>query len=153
MNSVHTIKSDKLGWLLIRAIAWPSALLSNIMKQNIFLSCLIFSGSIAIADSVIAKEAGDRKARGAKLKAAVIAGEMTREEAMAKYKAAESGETRATGFTINGYFVGAGKDDQGQYKAGIVVPSKVKDKRKWPKVTFTGESLISKFGDLKTWVK
>lgn len=149
MDSVHTIKSDKLGWLLIRAIAWPSALLSNIMKQNIFLSCLIFSGSIAIADSVIAKEAVDLKALGAKLKAAVIAGEMTREEAMANYKAAESGETRATGITINGYFVGAGKDDQGQHKAGIVVPSKVKDKRKWPKVTFTGESLTSRFADLK----
>ena len=54
-----------------------------------------------------------------------------------------------TGLTINGYFVGEGKGDDGQYKAAIIVPSKGKDKRKWPKVTFTGESLTSKFSDLK----
>ena len=53
-----------------------------------------------------------------------------------------------TGLTINGYFVGEGKGDDGQYKAAIIVPSKGKDKEK-PKVTFTGESLTSKFSDLK----
>ena len=118
--------------------------------KNKLLSRLIFSGSIALASSVVADDAVDLKALGAKLKAAVIAGEMTREEATAKYKAAESGGMGATtGLTINGYFVGEGKGDDGQYKAAIIVPSKGKDKRKWPKVTFTGESLTSKFGDLK----
>ena len=60
--------------------------------KNKLLSRLIFSGSIALASSVVADDAVDLKALGAKLKAAVIAGEMTREEATAKYKAAESGE-------------------------------------------------------------
>ena len=120
------------------------------MKKNKLLSRLIFSGSIALASSVVADDTVDLKALGAELKAAVIAGEMTREEATAKYKAAESGGMGATtGLTINGYFVGEGKGDDGQYKAAIIVPSKGKDKRKWPKVTFTGESLTSKFGDLK----
>ena len=118
--------------------------------KNKLLSRLIFSGSIALASSVVADDAVDLKALGAKLKAAVIAGEMTREEATAKYKAGEFGGMGATtGLTINGYFVGEGKGDDGQYKAAIIVPSKGKDKRKWPKVTFTGESLTSKFGDLK----
>ena len=122
------------------------------MKKNKLLSCLIFSGSIMFAGSVTAEEKDDLKALGAKLKAAVIAGELTKEEAMAKYKAAESGETGEsgnTGITINGFFVGAGKDDEGQQKAAIVVPSKVKDKRKWPKITFSGKSLPSQFADLK----
>ena len=122
------------------------------MKKNKLLSCLIFSGSIMFAGSVIAEEKADLKALGAKLKAAVIAGELTKEEAMAKYKAAESGEpgeSDNTGITINGFFVGAGKDDEGQQKAAIVVPSKVKDKRKWPKITFSGKSLPSQFADLK----
>jgi len=119
------------------------------MKLNKILYCLIFPGAIAFAGSLIAEEAADLKALKAKLKAAVNAGEMTRKEAGAKYKAAESGEAADTGITINGYFVGAAKNDEGQHKAGIVVPSKVKDKRKWPKVTFIGESLTSKFADLK----
>ena len=118
--------------------------------KNKLLSRLIFSGSIAVASSVVADDVVGLKALGAKLKAAVIAGEMTREEATAKYKAAESGGMGATTrLTINGYFVGEGKGDDGQYKAAIIVPSEGKDKRKWPKVTFTGESLTSKFGDLK----
>jgi len=119
------------------------------MKKNNLLSCLIFSGAIAFAGSLIAEQTVDLKALKAKLKAAVKAGEMTRKEAGAKYKAAESGKASDTVITINGYFVGAAKDDDGQEKAAIVVPSKVKDKRKWPKITFSGKSLPSQFADLK----
>ena len=119
------------------------------MKKNNLLSCLIFSGAIAFAGSLIAEQTVDLKALNAKLKAAVKAGEMTRKEAGAKYKAAESGKASDTVITINGYFVGAAKDDDGQEKAAIVVPSKVKDKRKWPKITFSGKSLPSQFADLK----
>ena len=120
-----------------------------IMKQNKLLTGLIFSGIIALTSSAIAEDSTYLEELGAKLKAAVKAGEITREEAMAKYKAAESDEISDTATSINGFFVGSGKDDDGQPKATIIVPGKTKDKSKWPTITFTGESVVTRFSDLK----
>ena len=119
------------------------------MKQNKLLTGLIFSGIIALTSSAIAEDSTYLEELGAKLKAAVKTGEITREEAMAKYKAAESGEISDTATSINGFFVGSGKDDDGQPKATIIVPGKTKDKSKWPTITFTGESVVTRFSDLK----
>ena len=119
------------------------------MKQNKLLTSLFFSGIIALTSSAIAEDSTYLKELAAKLRAAVKAGEMTREDAMSKYKAAESGEIADTATSIKGFFIGAEKDDEGQHKAAIIVPSKEQDKSKWPLITFTGESLISQFADLK----
>ena len=119
------------------------------MKKTRLLICLIFSGFIVTAPSAIAEGTADLKELGEKLKAAVKAGEMTAKEAAAKYKAAASGDFSDSKTSINGFFIGTNKDDDGQPKAAIIVPSKEKDKRKWPVVTFTGESLVSQFDALK----
>ena len=119
------------------------------MKHSKLLSGLIFSGIIALTSSAIAEDSTYLEELGAKLKAAVKAGEITKEEAIAKYKAAESGEISDTATSIKGFFVGSGKDDDGQPKATIIVPGKTKDKSKWPTITFTGESVVTRFSDLK----
>ncbi|MEC9080454.1 MAG: hypothetical protein VYE44_01665, partial [Verrucomicrobiota bacterium] len=119
------------------------------MKDKKLLKCLLFSGIIVLTSTAIAEDSTYLKELGAKLKASVKSGEMTREEAMSKYKAAESGEITNTTKSINGFFIGARKDEDGQHKAAIIVPGKTKDKSKWPLITFTGESVISQFSDLK----
>ena len=119
------------------------------MKDKKLLKCLLFSGIIVLTSTAIAEDSTYLKELGAKLKASVKSGEMTREEAMSKYKAAESGEITNTAKSINGFFIGARKDEDGQHKAAIIVPGKTKDKSKWPLITFTGESVISQFADLK----
>ncbi len=118
------------------------------MKSNKLISSLILSGIVALTSSAIAEDTTYLEELGAKLKAAVKAGEITREEAMAKYKAAETGEISDTATSINGFFVGSGKDNDGQPKATIIVPGKTKDKSKWPTITFIGESVVTRFSDL-----
>ena len=76
------------------------------MKHSKLLSGLIFSGIIALTSSAIAEDSTYLEELGAKLKAAVKAGEITKEEAIAKYKAAESGEISDTATSIKGFFVG-----------------------------------------------
>ncbi|MBC8242930.1 MAG: hypothetical protein H8E20_00930 [Verrucomicrobia bacterium] len=120
----------------------------KIMKSNKLISSLILSGIVALTSSAIAEDTTYLEELGAKLKAAVKAGEITREEAMAKYKAAETGEISDTATSINGFFVGSGKDNDGQPKATIIVPGKTKDKSKWPTITFIGESVVTRFSDL-----
>ena len=118
------------------------------MKKRNVLTCLLFTGILALTSGVFAEDSAYLKELGEKLKVAVNAGEMTAKEAMAKYKAAASGKPNDTATTINGFYIGTRKDDEGQLKAAIIVPSKEKDKRKWPLVTFTGESLTSQFDAL-----
>ena len=118
------------------------------MKKRNVLTCLLFTGILALTSGVFAEDSAYLKELGEKLKAAVNAGEMTAKEAMAKYKAAASGKPNDTATTINGFYIGTRKDDEGQLKAAIIVPFKEKDKSKWPLVTFTGESLTSQFDAL-----
>ena len=119
------------------------------MKKSKLLISLLFSGIIAFTTTAFAEDSVYLKELGDKLKAAVKAGEMTAKEARAKYKAAASGESSDTAISINGFFVGAGKEGDGKQKAAIIVPGKEKDKSKWPRITFTGESLVSQFDALQ----
>ena len=119
------------------------------MKSNKLLSGLIFSGIIVFNIGLFAEESIDLDQLKKKLVKAVLAGELTREEAGAKYQEAESGGKRDSSIAIKGFFVGSGKDDDGQPKATIIVPGKTKDKSKWPTITFTGESVVTRFSDLK----
>ena len=119
------------------------------MKSNKLLSSLIFSGIIVFDIGLFAEESIDLDQLKKKLVKAVLAGELTREEAGAKYQEAESGGKRDSSIAIEGFFVGSGKDDDGQPKATIIVPGKTKDKSKWPTITFTGESVVTRFSDLK----
>ena len=119
------------------------------MKSNKLLSGLIFSGIIVFNIGLFAEESIDLDQLKKKLVKAVLAGELTREEAGAKYQEAESGGKRDFSIAIEGFFVGSEKDDDGQPKATIIVPGKTKDKSKWPTITFTGESVVTRFSDLK----
>ena len=119
------------------------------MKSNKLLSGLIFSGIIVFNIGLFAEESIDLDQLKKKLVKAVLAGELTGEKARAKYQEAESGGKRDSSIAIEGFFVGSGKDDDGQPKATIIVPGKTKDKSKWPTITFTGESVVTQFSDLK----
>ena len=57
------------------------------MKKRNVLTCLLFTGILALTSGVFAEDSAYLKELGEKLKAAVNAGEMTAKEAMAKYKA------------------------------------------------------------------
>ena len=61
------------------------------MKSNKLLSGLIFSGIIVFNIGLFAEESIDLDQLKKKLVKAVLAGELTREEAGAKYQEAESG--------------------------------------------------------------
>jgi len=136
------------------------------MKLNSLLSVLTLAGSMIFASSVIAKDVDD-KSSGKKqislsklrteLGSAVKNGEMSKEEAMAKYRKAEAGSTiesieknqeDESLLTLNGFFLG-GKDDDGQYQASFIIQSKSTDKSEWPRITFTGERFESQFRDLE----
>ena len=92
------------------------------------------------------------------LKAAVASGEMSKEEAMAEYKQASGGggknkvvqkQTTSFSMNLNGFFIGGKEDDQGEYQASFIIQAKDKDKREWPRVTFTGDRFRSQFSNLK----
>ena len=137
------------------------------MKLNSLLSVLTLAGSMIFASSVIAKDVDDKSSGkkqislskfGAELKSAVKNGEMSKEEAMAKYRKAEAGSTiesieknqeDESLLTLNGFFLGGKDDDDGQYQASFIIQSKSKDKSEWPRITFTGERVESQFRDLE----
>jgi len=117
--------------------------------------------------SVIAKGVDDKsseKKRGSLLKfstelrSAVKNGEMSKEEAMAKYRKAKAGGTiesleknqeDESLLTLNGFFLGGKDDDDGQYQALFIIQSKGTDKSEWPRITFTGKRFESQFSDLE----
>ena len=137
------------------------------MKLNSLLSVLTLAGSMIFASSVIAKDVDDKSSGGkqvslskfgAELKSAVKNGEMSKEEAMAKYrKALDSGTIESLEknqedeslLTLDGFFLGGKEDDDGQYQASFIIESKSKDKSEWPRITFTGKRFESKFSDLE----
>ena len=148
------------------------------MKNNSMFSVtgLVLAGLIIFSPTVLARETekkgsagADRKAVankegspelskfGAELKSAVKNGEISKEEAIAKYRKAEAGGTiesleknqeDESLLTLTGFFLG-GKDDDGQYQASFIIASKSKDKSEWPRITFTGKRFESKFSDLE----
>ena len=136
------------------------------MKLNSLLSVLTLAGSMIFASSVIAKDVDDKSSEKkqislsklrTELGSAVKNGEMSKEEAMAKYRKAEAGSTiesieknqeDESLLTLNGFFLG-GKDDDGQYQASFIIQSKSTDKSEWPRITFTGERFESQFRDLE----
>ena len=137
------------------------------MKLNSLLSVLTLAGSMIFASSVIAKDVDDKSSGGkqvslskfgAELKSAVKNGEMSKEEAMAKYRKALAGGTiesleknqeDESLLTLDGFFLGGKEDDDGQYQASFIIQSKSKDKSEWPRITFTGKRFKSKFSDLE----
>jgi hypothetical protein len=137
------------------------------MKLNSILSVLTLVGSMIFASSVIAKDVDDIRSEkkedslskfSDELKSAVKNGEMSKEEAIAKYRKALAGGTiesleKNQGdeslLTLNGFFLGGQEDDDGQYQASFIIQSKSTDKSEWPRITFTGERVESQFRDLE----
>jgi len=149
------------------------------MKNNSIFSVtgLVLAGLIIFSPAVLAKETekkgsaeADRKAVankegspelskfGAELKSAVKNGEMSKEEAIAKYREAlasgtieslEKNQEDESLLTLNGFFLGGKDDDDGQYQASFIIQSKGTDKSEWPRITFTGERFESQFRDLR----
>jgi hypothetical protein len=137
------------------------------MKLNSILSVLTLVGSMIFASSVIAKDVDDIRSEkkedslskfSDELKSAVKNGEMSKEEAIAKYRKALAGGTiesleknhgDESLLTLNGFFLGGKEDDDGQYQASFIIQSKSKDKSEWPRITFTGERVESQFRDLE----
>ncbi len=135
------------------------------MKLNSLLSVL--AGSMIFGSSVIAKDVDDKSSEKkqislsklrTELGSAVKNGEMSREEAMAKYRKAEASGTiesleknqeDESLLTLNGFFLGGKDDDDGQYQASFIIASKSKDKSEWPRITFTGKRFESQFSDLR----
>ena len=111
------------------------------MKLNSLLSVLALAGSMIFASSVIAKEVDDKsseKKRGflskfsTELRSAVKNGEMSKEEAIAKYREAlasgtieslEKNQEDESLLTLNGFFLGGKEDDDGQYQASFIIQS------------------------------
>jgi len=137
------------------------------MKLNSLLSVLTLAGSMIFASSVIAKDVDD-KSSGKKhfslskfsteLRSAVKNGEMSKEEAIAKYNKAlasgtieslEKNQEDESLLTLNGFFLGGKEDDDGQYQASFIIASKSTDKSEWPRITFTGKRFESQFRDLR----
>lgn len=137
------------------------------MKLNSLLSVLTLVGSMIFSSSVIAKNVDDIRSGGkqislskfgAELKSAVKSGEMSKEEAMAKYRKAEAGSTiesieknqeDESLLMLNSFFLGGNDDDDGQYQASFIIQSKSKDESEWPRITFTGKRFESQFRGLE----
>jgi hypothetical protein len=137
------------------------------MKLNSLLSVLTLAGSMIFASSVIAKDVDDKSSEKkqislsklrTELGSAVKNGEMSKEEAKAKYRKAEAGGTiESLGknqgdeslLTLNGFFLGGKEDDDGQYQASFIIQSKGPDKSEWPRITFAGKRVKSQFSDLR----
>jgi len=137
------------------------------MKLNSILSVLTLVGSMIFASSVIAKDVDDIRSEkkedslskfSDELKSAVKNGEMSKEEAIAKYRKAlasgtieslEKNQEDESLLTLNGFFLGGQEDDDGQYQASFIIQSKSTDKSEWPRITFTGERVESQFRDLE----
>ncbi|MCH2347642.1 MAG: hypothetical protein MK299_09680, partial [Pseudomonadales bacterium] len=133
------------------------------MKLNSLLSVLALAGSMIFASSVIAKDVDDKSSGkkqislskfSAKLRSAVKNGEMSKEEAIAKYREAlasgtieslEKNQEDESLLTLNGFFLGGKEDDDGQYQASFIIQSKNTDKSEWPRITFTGKRFKSQF--------
>lgn len=137
------------------------------MKLNSILSVLALAGSMIFGSSVFAKDV-DYKSSEKKqislsklrteLGSAVKNGEMSKEEAMAKYRKAQAGGTiesleknqeDESLLTLNGFFLGGKEDDDGQYQASFIIQSKGTDKSEWPRITFAGKRFKSQFSDLR----
>ena len=135
------------------------------MKLNSLLSVL--AGSMIFGSSVIAKDVDDKSSEKkqislsklrTELGSAVKNGEMSREEAMAKYRKAEASGTielleknqeDESLLTLNGFFLGGKEDEDGQYQASFIIQSKAKNKSEWPRITFSGKRFESQFSDLE----
>jgi len=137
------------------------------MKPNSLLAVLALAGSMIFGSSVIAKDVDDKSSKKTQISlsklrtelgSAVKNGEMSREEAMAKYRKAEASGTiesleknqeDESLLTLNGFFLGGKEDDDGQYQALFIIQSKGTDKSEWPRITFTGKRFESQFSDLR----
>ena len=149
------------------------------MKNNSMLSVtgLVLAGLIIFSPAVLTKEtkkkgsaAADQKAMANKegspelsnfafeLKSAVKNGEISKEEATAKYRNALAGGTiesleknqeDESLLTLNGFFLGGKEDEDGQYQASFIIRSKGTDKSEWPQITFSGKQFESQFSDLQ----
>ncbi len=149
------------------------------MKNNSMLSVtgLVLAGLIIFSPAVFAKETkkkgstvADRKAIANKesspelssfaseLRSAVNNGEMSKEEAIAKYREArasgtieslEKNQMNESLLTFNGFFLGGKEDEDGQYQASFIIRSKGTDKSEWPQITFSGKQFESQFSDLQ----
>ncbi len=149
------------------------------MKNNSMLSVtgLVLAGLIIFSPAVLTKEtkkkgsaAADQKAMANKegspelsnfafeLKSAVKNGEISKEEATAKYRNALAGGTiesleknqeDESLLTLNGFFLGGKEDEDGQYQASFIIQSKAKNKSEWPRITFSGKRFESQFSDLE----
>jgi len=149
------------------------------MKNNSMLGAtgLVLAGLIIFSPAVLAKETkkkgsavADRKAVANKesspelssfaseLRSAVNNGEMSKEEAIAKYREArasgtieslEKNQMNESLLTFNGFFLGGKEDEDGQYQASFIIRSKGTDKSEWPQITFSGKQFESQFSDLQ----
>jgi hypothetical protein len=149
------------------------------MKNNSMLGAtgLVLAGLIIFSPAVLAKETkkkgsavADRKAVANKesspelssfaseLRSAVNNGEMSKEEAIAKYREArasgtieslEKNQMNESLLILNGFFLGGKEDGDGQYQASFIIQTKAENKSEWPRITFSGKQFESQFSDLE----